>query len=431
WVMERICRFRLRGQNNKDALARARAAARTGRFTLALASLLLMIITIFLWSGIYHYVVPHTHLFKDVDPQAAHLRPFSLSPMETDRVIAFNTGTGCASPAPEKSACAPKAEAGSALPKCSGLNCVGTGCATRNDSATASDRFLDGLLFQNAPPGLPIMLGLGGVGILLFILMLIPSVYQEAKAPISGANGAAKLLGEWLSSGFGALRGIIAIFWMAAFVVPTGYFICAVCYYYIHGAPREHFLEFFYEWRGMAATYSILKSGGAFLAGSATILIGLLLKYGSSVLDTILDVDNYLRTSPANDTPRARIVERYLALLPHLHLYRDSKGQPYDRMVIVAHSLGALISTDLFRFLKSGGLSTLRKYALANGKNSLPLYFFTMGNPLRQLLNRFFPNLYLWIRERPDGAAKPPLPLSPVKAMFGNNIGVPVLPAYA
>jgi hypothetical protein len=423
-AMERICRFRLRGHNNKDALARACAAARTGRFTLALASLLLMIITIFLWSGIYHYVVPHTHLFKDVNPESAHLRSFSLSSMETDRVIAFNSGTGCASPALEKPACA--------LPRCSGLNCVGVGCTIRTNSATASDRFLDGLLFQNAPPGLPIVLGLGGVGLLLFILMLIPSVYQEATAPISGANGAAKLLGEWLSSGLNALRGVIAIFWLAAFVVPTGYFICAVCeYYYIHGAAWEQFPEFLYEWRGMAVTYSILKSGGAFLAGSATILIGLLLKYGSSVLDTILDVDNYLRTSPANNTPRARIVERYLALLHHLHSYRDSQGQSYDRIVIVAHSLGSLISADLFRFLKSSELPTLRKYALANEKKSLPLYFFTMGNPLRQLLNRFFPNLYRWIRERPDGAGEPPLPPSPVEVKLGNDISVSALPAYA
>src|ERR1700730_7489356 len=43
-------------------------------------------------------------------------------------------------------------------------------------------------------------------------------------------------------------------------------------------------------------------NGGALLAGSATILVAFLLKYGSSVLDTILDVDNYLRTSSARMT---------------------------------------------------------------------------------------------------------------------------------
>jgi len=32
----------------------------------------------------------------------------------------------------------------------------------------------------------------------------------------------------------------------------------------------------------------------------------------------------------------------------------------------------------------------------------LPIYFFSMGCPLRQLLNRFFPHLYRWISEVPE-----------------------------
>ena len=30
-----------------------------------------------------------------------------------------------------------------------------------------------------------------------------------------------------------------------------------------------------------------------------------------------------------------------------------------------------------------------------------------MGNPLRQLLNRFFPYLYDWVRDNPDNGSKP------------------------
>jgi hypothetical protein len=44
-------------------------------------------------------------------------------------------------------------------------------------------------------------------------------------------------------------------------------------------------------------------------------------------------------------------------------------------------------------------------------KNKIPIRLFTMGNPLRQLLNRFFPYLYDWIREAPDNGSNPlPVP---------------------
>jgi hypothetical protein len=133
-----------------------------------------------------------------------------------------------------------------------------------------------------------------------------------------------------------------------------------------------------------------------------------LLKYGSVVLDTILDVDNYLRTSPATSTPRARIAERYLGLLKYLHEYRGADdGLPHGRIVIVAHSLGSLITADLLRFLRQDEIPELTDYAFPDRK-ILPLYFFSMGNPLRQLLNRFFPTLYGWIRDYPDGSGITP-----------------------
>src|SRR5262249_33621105 len=38
----------------------------------------------------------------------------------------------------------------------------------------------------------------------------------------------------------------------------------------------------------------------------------------------------------------------------------------------------------------------------------LPIDFFSMGCPLRQLLSRFFPNLYVWVREDPEDSVSPP-----------------------
>jgi len=165
----------------------------------------------------------------------------------------------------------------------------------------------------------------------------------------------------------------------------------------------------------MASGGRQLLSFGGVLAGSAAVLAGILVKYLSAVLDTILDVDNYLRTSPARATPRAKIIERYTALLHHLHQAREADGRrTYDRIVIVAHSLGSLITADLFRFLQQEKNSELTEFAFAGqASHALPVYFFSMGCPLRQLLNRFFPHLYAWIRPEPEDTGERLSPSEP------------------
>jgi hypothetical protein len=370
-LAEGICRWRL--DAHKDALARARAAGRTGRFTLALPAVLLLLVTILLWSGIYEYTVSHLglHLFQGVNPASAFIgvkdtkpafvRNVLLSPSETDEVL----------PA-----------------------------AGRTSANWDADRFLDGLLFQSAPPGLPVISSLITVGFLLLVLMVLPSVYFEVNPPVSADNGAARRLGAWLSGGLNSFRGMIACFWFASFVVPMAY-VLWVMFAQPSGFGWIPPKEFYSGW-GMSLTYQMLHSGGTLLVGSAALLLGVLLKYLSSTLDIILDVDNYLRTAPAEDTPRARIVERYLALLNFLHAGGPDE-KPYDRIIIVAHSLGALISADLLRYLTRNEMPELTNYAFRGGKR-LPLLLFTMGNPLRQLLNRFFPVLYSWIRPCPDGS---------------------------
>ena len=118
------------------------------------------------------------------------------------------------------------------------------------------------------------------------------------------------------------------------------------------------------------------------------------------MLGAILDVDTYLRTSPIDATPRAKIAERYISLLHYVALYRAADGRGYDSVVIVSHSLGTLISADLLRFLKEEGLTT--EVLARTHRGELPISLLTMGSPLRQLLNRFFPFLYDWVRSTPD-----------------------------
>ena len=116
-------------------------------------------------------------------------------------------------------------------------------------------------------------------------------------------------------------------------------------------------------------------------------------------LDIILDVDNYLRGRPSNRTPKARIAARYVALLRHV------ASQGYDKVVIVAHSQGTVITADLLRFLRSFPEPRLKALGFDHVYSSPTephhfdnLFLITMGCPLRQLYGWRFPNLYAWAR---------------------------------
>jgi hypothetical protein len=171
-----------------------------------------------------------------------------------------------------------------------------------------------------------------------------------------------------------------------------------------------------------ATTASILTFTGATIAAFAVAIVALIGRYGGSALDVMLDVDNYLRSTPEDRTPRARIAERYASLLRHVAT-RGAHGSsdadtvdspyPYDAVVVVAHSLGGLITADLFRFLRTEARAgvddpALRRLGVCSIDDShaaIPVYLFTMGTPLRQL-NRFFPHLYQWVREQPEGTTR-------------------------
>jgi hypothetical protein len=153
----------------------------------------------------------------------------------------------------------------------------------------------------------------------------------------------------------------------------------------------------------------------------------------TSVLDTILDVDNYLRTSPLDQTPRARVAERCVSLLRYIAAHRDEQNRPYSKVIFVAHSLGSLVTADLLRYLERSAKSSpdpglarygFRGHPIPNGASKLPIYIFSMGSPLRQLLNRFFPHLYWWVSDAPDNSLSAVgSPLAPPPA-----IKVPILP---
>ncbi len=211
--------------------------------------------------------------------------------------------------------------------------------------------------------------------------------------------GAAALrLGRWLTAGY-RLADVL----MLAICIVGVLISVAVLYVFsgheLPGAlsgPRASLAEQSKAW------LAPLVFGAAGLATALSLLGGLLSRYVPAVrapLDVALDVDNYFREFPRKQIPRARIFARYVALLEHI------AAQGCDRIVIVAHSQGCVISVETLRWLREGrrlgGTQTparKRLFDLLGGDVRL----LTAGCPLRQLYAARFPTLYRWVL-RKDG----------------------------
>ena len=118
-------------------------------------------------------------------------------------------------------------------------------------------------------------------------------------------------------------------------------------------------------------------------------------------LDVALDIVSYLHPFPKNRTTRARILSRYASLLKYIVDWRDPNdpGTGYSRIVILTHSQGSVITSDLLRALSAGtvardnGLENLS--VPSSGKeHHVPVRLLTMGSPLVQLYRARFPDLY-------------------------------------
>jgi hypothetical protein len=110
-------------------------------------------------------------------------------------------------------------------------------------------------------------------------------------------------------------------------------------------------------------------------------------------LDVALDVDNHFREFPRKLIPRARIMARYVALLRHID------AQHYDRIVVVAHSQGTVISAELLHYMHERGQRNVpgdETAALVN-RIAAKTRLLTLGCPLRQLYAARFPTLYAWV----------------------------------
>lgn len=225
---------------------------------------------------------------------------------------------------------------------------------------------------------------LGFVAIALFAAA--PSVLVELKHPRRSDDADSARLGRWLTKGIPLVAvgaELFTLAMLAMLLVPLNKRTLL--------GPEQ--LEIFLR---VAAGGVALMIGGKYF-----------IKTFRALVDVLLDIDNYLRESPADATPRARIAERFVSLLRHLCEWRDTDGKPYDEIIVIAHSQGTVIAADVLRYLNK----VPDKRLAAINDETIKLRLFTMGSPLRQLYSEAFPYLYRWITEA--DAAEQMMDLSP------------------
>jgi hypothetical protein len=245
------------------------------------------------------------------------------------------------------------------------------------------------------------------VSLLLAVWALLPCILSELSVP-RDIPGRREKYANWLDGGFALLRIAGTVLFLASIlIVPLG--LPNAIWHDWPAAKSVH------HWMTTNAP-TTLKLVGGLVAGAAglRLLPGRLGRAMGALavpLRAALDVDAYLRQYPLKSNPKARIFARYVSMLRYLAKWTDPQyGCQYDRIVIVSHSQGTVITADLLRFLKFNPDPSLSRLF-----NEQRVHLFTMGCPLRQLYGRRLPHLYLWTDHElgaPFAKQKPdPVPL--------------------
>jgi hypothetical protein len=375
--------------------SKARAAVRTSRFALAMPSFLFVLVTSLIWAALFSIGQKIHDPFYDPDvirnpawhPHQNWMDNFDLFPKQS---IADGFPPDCQDSKPI---------------------CLGQPRKTCSCSTQTEPDYLKGVLAWSIGSGSYIVVLVTLAGLIILVWWALPSVLTEkfpprrdygwyvkhgTEPPRNSTNHEAMWMGSWTSRGLDSISLVTWLSWSAIFLIPFAFMYL--------GPPH------LFGIRAHSELVTKLVVCRVIAVASTTAILATLVHYSSPVLRVILDVDTYMRTGPIEGTPRARIFERYVSLLRHIAQYRGPDGRGYDRVVIVAHSLGALISGDLLNLLQyQKNDPALQRLGYWRDQNEarIPVRLFTMGNPVRQLLNRFFPYLYDWVRDDPDNGSNP------------------------
>lgn len=280
-------------------------------------------------------------------------------------------------------------------------------------AAMCASDFLDWRAQRNASSFALVALFL--LALLGFVaLVFLPSILREMRLALPAAAG----LGRWLSTGYRAIERLVRLWGLAVALGAAIVALLLLTSQIARSGVISYPAAFDAHLQGITDTVEQLSKNWLSsivigIAGGAAGLMALgkvaikQLKAIRAPLDAALDVDNHFREFPRDAICRVRIVERYVALLDHV------RRQGYERVVIVAHSQGTVITAELLRYLQQR--ERLGRPATAAGQVDLQalrewidgvgLRLLTVGSPLRQLYALRFPALYPWMHSRVQHAA--------------------------
>jgi hypothetical protein len=249
----------------------------------------------------------------------------------------------------------------------------------------------------------PLILAMS-VALAAALLVLLPALREELsptanldpKGPRAGAAEWSDRLGKWLGAGIRflgtAMRALLPAGALAGSVLYLAFVVQQLAFgTEIAGNLADWLAGWLVLFQG-----ETLVAAGKWLAGGAVTVVALGSRFTATfgrlrvAIDAVLDIDNYFADPPNRQPPRARIFSRYASLLAYL------RGRGYERIVIVSHSQGTVISADLLRYLHVQG----RLDGLLGG---LPVALMTVGSPLRDLYAERFPLLYHWMGSNAGG----------------------------
>jgi len=258
---------------------------------------------------------------------------------------------------------------------------------------TASYFLQDRFENSTAPFSLIAVLLLALVAYLLIVLF--PSGLAELKVVKLDAT----LLGKWLTGGYRKLDRVVALItWIGVVLAVLVTCILALSWF----GSREMLERFAVVTASTAQLSQQFLKPFVITAATATLALsaagGLLSRYVPwlrAPLDAALDVDNHFREFPRTAIPRARIFSRFVALLEHV------EREGYDDIVIVSHSQGTVIATELLRYLREranhASVKPNDRAKVLWEKIERKISLMTAGSPLRQLYASRFPVLYDWV----------------------------------
>jgi hypothetical protein len=239
------------------------------------------------------------------------------------------------------------------------------------------------------------------VGVLAF-WALLPVIMADVDPPTGDPQEAKSVwLGSSLDAGYKTLR-------VAGEILRWTYLGCAA-YVFAHlfnfNPAIEPFTTLVAKLQGKLSPAGINEVGATLIAILGTAIV-LILTAGQGPLSFLalgfraaiavaLDVVAWLRVRPEKQNPKGRICARFVSLLRHV-CSEHNAGASYQGIILVAHSQGTVITTDLLRFLHYQFKGPKYDKTLEPLKGDLPVYLMTFGNPLRQLYDLRFPDLYAW-----------------------------------